>query len=154
MILLLKMTFAQKLKKILFGIRYTDDKTRKLLLDKFDAVAQWYPLRVNSKQNDLEYFEEEFFQKHFGDQKLIQLIKSLGCTTINEINESRDDKKINVDELEINNSEVYYCNDTVDWVIYCSHEQTVTFGGATLLQELKQQWSDWYKFKDPWAQYL
>ncbi len=130
--------------------RFIDETTRKLLLEKFGASGYWYPLLGDTKPDNMEYFEIDTFKTNFGDKKLFDLVKQIGENKINEINESTDDTKINVDEIEITNSETYYCNDNVDWVIYCSHENTISIGGKILLDTLKKEWKDWKKFADTW----
>jgi len=41
-----------------------------------------------------------------------------------------------------NGAEGYWSSDGLDWIIYASHESSVTVGGW-LLEEVKQAWSDW-----------
>jgi hypothetical protein len=55
-----------------------------------------------------------------------------------------------LDNIDLDSDETFYCNDNVDWLIYFSHEKTITIGGKTLLDKLKADWHDWDKYKDPW----
>ena len=41
-----------------------------------------------------------------------------------------------------NFSEGYWCDGAFDWIIYASHESSITIGGW-LLPEIKKVWSNW-----------
>jgi hypothetical protein len=74
-------------------------------------------MRGDKKPNNMEYFDTDEFQKEFGTQKFILILKDLGETKINEINESRNDEMIHVDEIDFDNDEAIYCKNNLDWLI-------------------------------------
>ena len=41
------------------------------------------------------------------------------------------------------NGETYWFDDSLDWVVYKSHEGTITFGGRWLVDRVKEVWSEW-----------
>jgi hypothetical protein len=137
--------------KMMFKIRDLDNRTRNLMHDKFKISGYWYPLSDKNRPDDVEYFDTYVFQDKYGVQKTISLISQLGDKIINEIVEVGNDKKISVDNLDLDSDETFYCNDNVDWIIYCSHEKTITIGGKILLDKFKTDWPDLDKYRDPWA---
>ena len=130
--------------------RFIDKKTRKILLENFGVSGHYYPLYGDIKPVNMEYFDIDVFHEHFGTKKLVDILKLIGENQINEINESSDDLKINVDEIVIDNSETYYCNDNADWLIYCSHENTISIAGNIILDKLKEEWKEWESYHDTW----
>jgi hypothetical protein len=127
---------------------------RNLLLEKFNIAGLCcYPLSGNNKPNSSEYFNEDDFLNYYGLEKLISLLLKLGYKNVNEILESENDQYIKVEDIDCYcGLEVIYCNESVDWAIYFSHENTVTFIGEGLLTGLKKDWLDWGKYKSPWEQ--
>jgi hypothetical protein len=41
------------------------------------------------------------------------------------------------------NNECFWFDKSMDWIIYLSHEQTITFGGEWLVIALKNKWTNW-----------
>ena len=73
----------------------------------------------------------------------------MGDRTLSAISETSADEKINTEELTPQwGFEVIFCNENVDWVIYFSHEGSVTFAGKKILDALKGEWTQWEKYKD------
>ena len=129
-----------------------DFNTRNLLKTNFNySGGYWYPLIGERAPENCEYFDEDVFVKEYGLERLILLIKKMECVEINEIAEDLKDRKIPVDDLySYSGLEVIYCNDNVEWAIYFSHENTVTFLGTDFLQRLKNDWPSWERYKNPW----
>lgn len=61
-----------------------------------------------------------------------------------EINDIKDYSFWDSDDYFWNN-ECYWFDYTMDWIIYLSHEQTITFGGDAMIKRLKIEWHDWSK---------
>jgi len=145
------MNFRKLIRRIWDG-RFLNYEIRNKLRDRFEIRGYWFPLS-EPQPPYTEYFETKIYLEEFGIEKSIQLIKALGDKVINEINESVSDRKIGVDELDLDRDETFSCNDKVDWVIYRSHEGTITIGGQRLLAKLKENWSEWEKYCNPWKNY-
>jgi hypothetical protein len=110
----------------------------------------WIPLD-GELRDDIEVFNYGQFQKEFGTEKLKEVIKDLGHEFVNELNEADDDAKVKVEKLKSYKTlEFYYTPDNVDWVIYVSHENTIAIGGQTLLDRIKEQWTQWTQFNRQW----
>lgn len=43
--------------------------------------------------------------------------------------------------------EGYWCSADMDWIIYVSHENSITVGGEWLLDEIKAIWPNWEERK-------
>ena len=131
----------------------TDTATRQLLADKFDFKNfYWWPLNGH-KLADTECFTDEVFNIKFGHANLIQTLKEMGETQLRKINEANEDEIIKTEDIcSYDGLEVVYCNDNADWLIYFSHENTVTVSGKKLIDALKKNWLefessralDWY----------
>jgi hypothetical protein len=39
--------------------------------------------------------------------------------------------------------ETYWSSRHLDWLIYCSHEDSITFAGAWLVAAIQQAWPTW-----------
>jgi hypothetical protein len=52
--------------------------------------------------------------------------------------------------VEFNNLEKFYFNESCDWVIYISHENTISFGGEHLIRMLIEKWGNWFKYLNEW----
>ncbi len=126
-----------------------DEFTRTLLHGKFGFDKfYWFPLTSDKKPADTEYFEDEVFFTQFGLENLITTVKEIGAFKVNKILETNEDTKIDADDIEpYDLLEVVYCNDKVDWLVYFSHENTVTISGLKLIDAIKQKWPDWDKLK-------
>ncbi len=44
------------------------------------------------------------------------------------------------------NGEAYWFDDSLNWVVYKSHEGTITFGGEWLINHVKDIWEDWSNY--------
>ncbi len=128
----------------------TDSSTRQLLADKFDFQDFcWWPLNGSTKPVDTECFSDEAFNTKFGHSKLVQTIKEMGNNELRKINEVHEDEIIKTDDIwSYDGIEVVYCNDNADWLIYFSHENTVTVSGKKLIDALKKNWSDFNSLKE------
>jgi hypothetical protein len=109
----------------------------------------WFPL--NGENNSIaEYFAEDVFIKQNGLQYLSEILKTYS-TQIYELSEVTDVTPINIEEfLEYQGNETIYCDENVNWVIYFSHENTVTIAGEDLLKRLKSSWLNWKEYSNPW----
>ncbi|MBP1961185.1 hypothetical protein [Paenibacillus aceris] len=42
--------------------------------------------------------------------------------------------------------EGFWFTDEMNWIIYCSHENSITFGGELLIRRIKENWSEWNEY--------
>ncbi len=105
--------------------------------------AYWYPL-ADRKREDIEAFQDSYFEKEVGAEKLRTIFRSHGIERIWEIREDgiNYEEELSVLEPFYNGNECYWCDATFDWIIYASHESSISVGGW-LLAEVKSVWPNW-----------
>jgi hypothetical protein len=141
------MIFFEKAKK-----QNENLEIRRLLKENlnFDGFY-WYPLHAEPKAQTTEYFEAETFMSDFGSDKLVNILKDKGYTSVWEITELSEDEKIDVEMLsEYGGIETIYCDENAKWAIYLSHENTITLAGEMIVTAVKNAWANWDLYKDPW----
>ncbi len=110
----------------------------------------WYPLTESNKE-DLISFESSYIINKEKLSNIKSILLQMGVTEIYEFRENGllyKIQKINdynfwdSDDYFWNN-ECFWFNDAMDFIIYISHEETLTFGGEIIIKELKNYWHDW-----------
>lgn len=103
----------------------------------------WYPLAVEQPEN-VEAFLDDFFEKEIGANKLREILQKHAVNRIYEIREDMLDYEFELSVLDpyYNGAEGFWCDKNFDWVIYASHESSITIGGW-LLAEIKKIWLNW-----------
>jgi len=124
---------------------------RKQLIERWGAEGLWTPLNGEKASETVDYFEYDEFQSAFGLEKLKEVIAEIETGNVHEVSEIEEDKVITVSEIdEYGGVEMFYTNSNAEWVIYLSHENTITVAGAKLLEALKRRWSEWSLYNKPW----
>jgi hypothetical protein len=115
----------------------------KLETDWGVSEGYWYPL-ANRKRQDIEAFQDKYFEKEVGTEPLRKLLRTHGIETLWEMREDgvNYELELSVFEPYYNGSEGYWCDATFQWIVYASHESSVTIGGW-LLSEINDVWSNW-----------
>ena len=103
----------------------------------------WYPL-ANRKREDIEAFQDTYFEKEVGPEKLRTIFRTHGIGTLWEMREDgiNHELEISVFEPYYDGNEGYWCDSSFEWIVYASHESSITVGGW-LLPELKSVWANW-----------
>lgn len=120
--------------------------------DIWKAVeAQWglkrrgvfYPL-CETIRGDVVAFQAPHLMEAISPPKMAQLLELRGVSRVWELREYGPEYEIDVASLETayNGAEGYWTSDTFDWIVYASHESSVTVGGW-LLEDLKATWAEW-----------
>ena len=109
----------------------------------WNVEGYWYPL-TTWERDDVEGFQDSHFEKEFGFDKLKEILGNHNVTKIWEIREDDINYEIELSIFEpyYNGNEGFWCNETFDWLIYASHESSITFAGS-ILPEIKNNWSNW-----------
>jgi len=113
--------------------------------------GHWYPLS-DTDCPDVEAFQREPFAQGVPNHALAGSFERHGVSRIYELWESSADFQIDVDLIDPGSAgfeEMFACSDDMGWVIYVSHEATITIGGW-LLTDVKRQWPDWERHKIRW----
>ena len=143
---------------ISFERRLKDEESKSLeksLKDKFDFGSwkdenyYWEPLSKTKTQNPLVYFDEDLF-KSGQVQKIIDILKSISGDRILLLTDENINYEVETSSFDIDWIESAYCNFETDWLIYISHEGTITFSGQKLLPEIENKLSEIMANKNPW----
>jgi hypothetical protein len=73
------------------------------------------------------------------EENIIDIIKSISLNKFYAIDEMGDDYKHSIDTFNLSSLyETICCDDTFEWVVYRSHESTISFGGEKLIPKIKE----------------
>jgi hypothetical protein len=84
-----------------------------------------------------------------GDQQAIQsMLSTRGISRLFEIRESGDSYELDLQatSFSYNGDEGYWFVDDLDWMIYASHESSITFGGDWLIQAVRNSTTNIEKY--------
>lgn len=100
----------------------------------------WIPMTGDDEIPNTEIYYAELFDDR--EEEVKGIIKSLYTDNVFEILEGGavSSKHLNGCFFGYNGLEHLYTNDTYDFVLYFSHESTVTVGGQRLLAEIHSRW--------------
>ena len=141
--------------KILNDLYYLRELNTEEIYTLFDRLKlrwdisreYWFPL-YDASAESVVAFDSIDFENYFGYEKLRDLLRDR-----KEIFEIREDKyKGYIVKYETFSpayeavGEGYWFDSTMDWIIYCSHEGSITFGGEWLINRLKLNWKEWEKY--------
>lgn len=103
----------------------------------------WFPL-VECSLSDVVAFQNRYFNEFCSSFNLIALLSSRGIRRIWELREygPEYEQDISAFDPHYNGAEGYWSSQELDWVIYASHESSITVGGW-LLGTIKEQWPEW-----------
>ncbi|NOU89756.1 hypothetical protein GC102_28985 [Paenibacillus sp. LMG 31460] len=115
----------------------------------------WYPLN-ECKRSDLIAFNADYIEDDKSKHEFIlTVLKEHGIEQIYEFLETGETYRIQISDLHpfygyygAIGGEGFWCSDKMDWIIYASHEGTITFGGEWLVSKLKSVWIDWRNHVD------
>ncbi|MFC6999046.1 hypothetical protein [Rufibacter roseus] len=128
-----------------------NEQIRKKLIEKWGAEGLWTPLNGELASDTVDYFVFDEFESAFGLENLKQILEEIAPGLVYEISEINEDRTIPVSEIEeYELVEKFFTDSVANWVIYLSHENTITIAGAKLLEALKMKWSDYNEYNKPW----
>lgn len=106
----------------------------------------WYPL-YDCKRSDVLAFDSDYIEG--SAEKIIDVRKillNLNYESIYEMHEYRTVSIIQTNKLVLtlnDNLERFWFSEDMSWIIYASHEGSITFGGEEILKQIKSKWNDW-----------
>jgi hypothetical protein len=108
----------------------------------------WYPLWRWDQPlpPDVLAFQDAWFHKEVGVEALQNILLRRGITRVWEINEVREDPEYELDPRLcwfMGGLEMYWSSRELDWLIYASHERSMTFAGDWLINAVKEAWPNW-----------
>jgi hypothetical protein len=108
----------------------------------------WFPLREGQTPPNVLAFHVDYFKAINGLALIHEALSRRGISRVFELHEFGPDEPDYEIELSIFapayrwGGEQYCTAAGVDWVVYASHESSITIGGDWLLQKLKEKWPE------------
>lgn len=108
----------------------------------------WYPLSAAPPPTPVLALHTDYFAGHREGATLLRsMLSSAGLTTAYELRETDNEPEYEIDvsiiEFAYTGAEGYWTAPPFDWVVFASHESSVTIGGERLITPLKERWTDW-----------
>jgi hypothetical protein len=107
----------------------------------------WYPLN-ECKRSDVLAFDHNIIEEV--EEKITDvrhILLKLNYNSVYEMNEDRlvwlIDTNTLVPAMGKYNDERFWFSEDMSWIIYVSHEGSITFGGEELLNQIKLKSDDW-----------
>jgi hypothetical protein len=111
----------------------------------------WFPLH-GDRPPDTAAFEAGAFYERFGAAGLRGILAQEGVTRLWELREFGAEYELDLCLVEpsYNGAEGYWTANDMDWLVYASHESTITVSGAALLERLRTRWPAWAAHQIDW----
>lgn len=103
----------------------------------------WYPLS-DCNLPDIQAFDTEAFDMAVPRETLLKILMARGIGRVFELREygPEYEEDLALFEPSYNGAEGYWTSNGLEWIIYASHESSITVGGW-MLNELKTLWPTW-----------
>jgi hypothetical protein len=105
----------------------------------------WYPLTDIAKR-DVLALQAPHFQRELVDSgKLRNLLAAHAVQRVFELREGGSAYELELADLEprYTGDEGYWCSEAMDWIMYASHESSITVGGRWLIKAVEGAWPEW-----------
>ncbi|NEO88347.1 MAG: hypothetical protein F6J87_29445 [Spirulina sp. SIO3F2] len=106
----------------------------------------YYPLELVDIDKPLLVFQDEYFEAEFGFKSLQKILNSHQVHKVWGLIELDPDYEIELGIFEPfygRGGEGYWFSEGYEWLIYVSHENSLTLGGQWLINEIKTAWTNW-----------
>jgi hypothetical protein len=114
---------------------------RSRLLEKWNYDGDyWDPLVDNSPRKVVFLRKKSITDNDF--TQIIEFIRRISQPHLYQVTEEGNDAEIEFSLFHPDSYETIYFDKTFEWVVYGSHESTITFSGGTLLNFIEQLFSD------------
>lgn len=144
---------------ISFERRLNEEESKsveKLLKDNFDFGSwkdenyYWEPLSKTQNKIQSIHFEANLFKPE-DVQKIVGILKSISDDRIYLLTEDNLNYEVETSLFDIDWIESAYCDFKTSWLIYISHEGTITFAGEELVKRIGNELIEIIKYKNPWS---
>lgn len=107
----------------------------------------WFPLRLEPLPPDVLALQDAYFYVDLGIHRLREILFEHRVRRVWEIHQSALFPDYEMDARLCDffsiGGEVYWFSPEVDWLVYQSHEESLTFAGAWLVDEVRSAWPNW-----------
>jgi len=109
---------------------------------KWDIDGYWYPL-AETQASQMAAFQDRHFEESVPPEKLRDILSGRGINRIWQLMEYGPEYEIDTVLFEpcYGGAEGYWTSDGFDWLVYASHESSITVAGW-LLPEVQQVWPE------------
>ena len=100
----------------------------------------WYPL-AEKPEKHLEAYQDRYLQQFVPVESLRQMLRSQAVGRIFELREYGPSYELDLDLFDpvYNGAEGFWVSGRLDWIMYASHESSITIGGW-LLDQVRTSW--------------
>ncbi len=122
---------------------------RKRMLERWSiGSGYWHPIEAEELPevvlSEVIAFQARHFEAEVGARELQSILSNRGLTRVWELRELRPDLEIELSLLDLlYTQERYWTSDAMDWVVYVSHESSITIAGRWLVDEIQNRWPIW-----------
>lgn len=115
------------------------------------AGGYWYPLRDGAPANVLA-FDADVFNAHVSVADLQSILVAQGIESVYELREFGPEYELDTVLVvpSYNGAEGYWTAPAFDWLVYASHESTMTVAGDWLIRSIQQRWPTWSDYLAHW----
>lgn len=108
-------------------------------------AGYWYPLREIGRRDVLAFEASAFDEALVASGRLHAIFATRGIERAFELREGGGAFQVALGDLEpaYTGEEGYWCSDAMDWLLYASHENSVTVAGEWLISAVKAAWPAW-----------
>ncbi len=114
-----------------------------------DENYYWEPLSKTKNNIRAISFEDDLFKPE-DVQKIIDILKSISGDRIYLLSEENINYEVETSSFDIDWIESAYSDFETSWLIYISHEGTITFAGEEFVTRIENELTEIVKHKNPW----
>jgi hypothetical protein len=109
----------------------------------------WFPLKEGAAPSSVIAFHVDYFEKMGGVRLLREALTRRGISRVYQLQEfvpPEPEYEIDLSILEPaygSGGEQYSTSEPMDWVVYASHESSITIAGDWLTEIFKEKWPEW-----------
>lgn len=126
-------------------------QVRQALLEKWNFQGNyWEPLEELSPHQTIFLMKDNIADSDY--EQIVEEIQKHSDNKLFEITEDGSDAEIGFGLFHPDCYETIYCDKSFNWIVYGSHAGTVAFGGAWLLDFIRQLYADRQDRLNKWEQ--
>jgi hypothetical protein len=109
------------------------------------GARYWHPLAEVPRRDVLAFQAPNFEQAVVAGGRLHAILAARGTECVLELREGGSAYEILLSDLDplYTGDEGFWCSDAMDWLLYASHENSLTVGGEWLISAVKSAWPEW-----------
>jgi hypothetical protein len=127
-------------------LREVEERRLRARLAQVWGIADhyWYPL-AETRRPDVLALQAPAFDRAIGGPGLQRIVGGWGVRRVWELREYAGSYELELSELmpHYTGAEGYWTAVGKEWIVYASHESSVTVGGSALVEAVQQAWPDW-----------